>query len=149
MLFVRDGISAKDNSNNNMLYWTSFGFGIVSMLFFKDHHCGIAKHVLNMLMGTSILHHAKKNDVYRGKKLLMAVDKTLAHTVTIAAIAKAFENRKKNGRMRNALHIATASYITFIYHIANLCHKPLPHGDVYHGSLHLAAFIGLASVAIK
>lgn len=126
-----------------MLYFTSFGFGFVSM-FFKDR---ISKTILNMLMGTSILHHAKSRDQYRGKRILTAIDKTLAHLVTIAAIIKGIRHFKKANAIQNAMHVAIATYIINIYHIAKFCHRPPPHGDVFHGTLHLAAFIGLASVA--
>lgn len=127
-----------------MLYFTSFGFGLVSILFKKKTWM---KPALIALMGTSILHHSKSHERYRGKLLVGAIDRTLAHAVTLGAVHEV-TSHPPNIPL-NVFYASCLAWITYIYKVSRLCFLPKPHGDAFHASLHMVACFALAVIGIR
>lgn len=129
-----------------MLYFTSFGFGVVACLFKRRTWL---KPMLIALMGTSILHHAKYQEKYRGKRVVALVDKALAHTVTLGAIHHHATLPEPSPHHVNAYYASCLAWILYVYNIGRLSYLPKPHGDMFHASIHIIACTALAVVGLR
>lgn len=127
-----------------MLYFTSFGFGLVSCLFKKRTWL---KPALIALMGTSILHHGKSHEQYKGKGIVGVIDRTLAHAVTLGAVHEV--STHPTSIPLNVIYASCLGWITYVYKVSKRCFLPKPRGDKYHASLHGVACLALAIVGVR
>jgi hypothetical protein len=127
-----------------MLYFTSFGFGLVSIVFKQNTWLRPA---LIALMGTSILHHSKSHERYRGKDAVGMVDRTLAHAVVIGALHEATTH--PSNLPLNIFYASCLGWVTYVYKVSKLCFLPKPHGEAFHASMHIAACLALTAIGLR
>lgn len=131
-----------------MLYFTSFGFGVAALLF-KKNVTGLRavfRPALSLLMATSILHHAKKHDIYAGKRAVHMVDETLAHAIAVATVLRAITLPPTF--ITSIVYSKCLAWLVSVYKVRKLTYQPGKDGELWHASIHFTAFIGLMTVAL-
>lgn len=120
-------------------YYSSFILGAVSLFAsLKRHWLGIP---FLIIYGTSILYHAKYNDVYSGQNVVFIIDKTLAQFIVLATICMAL-------RLKNTMILPMFVYwsglgwLVYVYYIGKHSHLPCRKWIPWHVSIHIVASIG-------
>ena len=95
------------------LYYTSFLI-LAPALYGQGHVIGM---LYTIMLGLSVLNHAKKHEAYPGKRLIEALDKLVAHVLALKLVFYAVTLRHiPEARTPLALFWWCLAYVAYNYH---------------------------------
>jgi hypothetical protein len=120
--------------------YTSFVFGIVSLLAYKHGQFAIGV-LFQVLLATSIFVHATNymHEV-RGKRIFRVIDKLVLYIIISFSSYIALTRNTKLIICR-FLYWAGLTYIAYVYHIAGYSHLPHRQWEPWHASVHVVGSI--------
>lgn len=101
------------------------------------------KTICTFLCPVSVLHHAGYYHSYVGKHAVLVTDRLLAYALAFTTTAHA---AKQNQSPLTGIYWVTFSYVVLIYFVTGATHIPGTKGDIWHGTMHTACFIGLMAL---
>jgi len=117
-----------------MLYYTPILFLI------NVYHAHLLNETILMMLfssltASSILHHAKKHDYYKGKSIVNITDKLLAHITTGYIL---YDNYLQDLNIWSIFTYTSILYIISTYYIINFTKK----NTILHASIHFVCVLG-------
>lgn len=93
----------------------------------------------------SVLHHAKYNGEYCGKKWVDYMDEILAHVLIIYTAILAAQTKQS---FLTFVYWMSLVYLAFVYYVVKPYEMPSVQSDVVHSSMHLAGIVGLCCLIV-
>jgi len=124
-----------------MLYYSSF---LILLPIFYGEGTLLGR-LYTLLLGTSVLNHAKKKDVYTGKRLVEVIDKCIVYTIACTQIHYAIIYRKESVLI---LFWGCFLYVIYNYHFKRRCIQDAKDNDmetrlvINHVFFHIACVFG-------
>lgn len=120
-------------------YYSSFLLGAVSYFAqWKGHWLATP---FMILYGTSILHHAKFNEHFYGKRFIHLIDKVNGHFIFIVTLYMAITLQNPM-LLPMFLYWSGVGYMIYVYYIGKQSHLPGDEWIPWHVSFHIVACLG-------
>ena len=126
-----------------MLYYSSF---LILLPVFYGEGTLLGR-LYTLLLGVSVLNHAKKYDVYPGKALVEIIDKVIVYTIACTEIYHAIIFSACNFRIMSIFWICFI-YVVYNYHFKRRFILKMRHDDmenqlvITHVLFHIACNVG-------